>query len=623
MANAWHQPFDPVPITKITNWEYALGDRGLSSVFDGSNDWKPDGRTLLWDDDLYIVWFRTVWTVPTEYAGKTLVLSIEARATREVWVDGEPLDPTGVIATDAVAGREYRIVIRGDRGRRPGTILRSEVRSFPRGYERWLSTRRTVLALAASHKEFAAEVALWNRFLAARPDARYVDAVLSALAPVLSASSFSDDAIEAALRNLSTLRGTLTDDAPFVATPYLQFPKPDGITIRFESLFDRTSELHLTHLDGAEHVFRNESPTRFHRFVLDGLAADTEYEYSVAAGNVTAGPFRFRTAPTDSVSDGREITIAMWGDSHYGPTILEAMLERISEAKPDLIVTAGDMIGDGINEYEWVDHYFTPLRGVSPHVPTHFPVGNHDQGSWMKDPEYRGRNPYLDARFDPVGTEPGSSPYAYSFMFAGVYIVCVDPLHGDQGAASGLSKGTPQYEWLRRDLEKHADARWKLLFVHEPPYCETWEGNYYDGEEPLRQDIVPMLEEFGVDLVVSGHAHTYERGLPHPPYDPETGEGNTVAYLITGGGGALLDNRKNREWPQIDIPPHRVQPTDDIKRNDHGEYYRYHYCIAKISATKLETTAYWVRTDGTIIDVLDTFTLRKGVPRRANPEHAE
>ena len=96
-----------------------------------------------------------------------------------------------------------------------------------------------------------------------------------------------------------------------------------------------------------------------------------------------------------------------------------------------------------------------------------------------------------------------------------------------------------------------------------------------------------------------------------------------MAYLITGGGGALLDNRKNREWSQIDIPPHRVQPTDDIKRNDHGEYYRYHFCIAKISATKLETTAYWVRTDGTIVDVLDTFTLRKGVPKRANPEHAE
>ena len=122
MASAWHQPFDPVPITKITDWEYAPGDREPSLVFDDSKDWKPEGRTLLWDDDLCIVWFRTVWTVPREYAGKTLVLSIEARATREVWVDGEPLDPTGVIAIDAVAGRDYRIAIRGDRGRRSSRV---------------------------------------------------------------------------------------------------------------------------------------------------------------------------------------------------------------------------------------------------------------------------------------------------------------------------------------------------------------------------------------------------------------------------------------------------------------------------------------------------------------------
>jgi hypothetical protein len=330
---------------------------------------------------------------------------------------------------------------------------------------------------------------------------------------------------------------------------------------------------------------------------------------------VTTEPTTFRTAP----SEPRPITVAVWGDSHYGSPIFEGILRRVADAKPDLVIAAGDMVGDGINEMEWIDDFLHPLRCLRGSVAVHFAVGNHDHGCWR----YFGRedNPHMDVRFDPVGTTWGEFLYAYSFDYAGVHFVFVDPLYGrrQDSVSCGLVKGAPQYEWLRADLRSSRSARWTLLFVHEPPYCETWEGGYYDGEPELREHLVPLMEEFGVDLCVSGHAHTYERGLPHPPYDPATGEGNTVAYLITGGGGSGLDNRKYHEWPQIDIPPHRIVPNENFLLNDHGEYYRYHFCTIRIDEHRLECTAHWVRTDGTIVDTLDSFILRKGVPKRSDP----
>lgn len=761
MTRPFVQSPDPVPCVELREWQartVAQDAHDLDSltVWTADDGWQPDGRTLIWDDETTIVWFRQRWTVPRQWAGKALMLSVEVRNGQRVYVDGQPAGGWHVLTASAERGRTYRLAIRGDRGRRPGMIMRSQICAYPAGHERWIEAQRRAAGLVqgrglvldewhcqresdganlaapsidhsqwpirrlgeqwkeanscywfrmgitvpdridgfgtagrplrltamfnrrgsiwvdgeqraeyarglgdavvtdraqpgtehvlairvptnwtgwlrdtrlvpqaladaiAAQKDLLEELGRWDRFLRARPDPRFREAVLAALAPVDSAvgdTAALVPAISEAVRSLRRLQEDLADEAPFVALPYLQLPRSDAMTIRTESLFGRSARLRLVRPDGSVTTHLHDEVTRFHRFVLTGLQPDTEYRYTVSAGNATTEEMTFTTAP----SVRRSITLAVLGDSHYGPTIFEGILDRIAEAKPDLAFVAGDLVGDGVNEMEWIDHYLHPLRRLRGSLPVHVAVGNHDHGSWgLLDRE---DNPHLDARFDPSGDTWGSFPYAYSFDYAGVHFVFIDPLYGkrETGVPYGLLSGTPQYEWLRADLEGSRSARWTILFVHEPPFCETWEGGYYDGEPPLREHVVPLMEELGVDLCISGHAHTYERGLPHPPYDSATGEGNTVAYLITGGGGATLDNRKYREWPQIDIPPHRVVPNENFLLNDHGEFYRYHFCTISIDDHRLECTAHWVRTDGTIVDVLDTFILRKGVPMRSDP----
>ena len=374
-----------------------------------------------------------------------------------------------------------------------------------------------------AHLRLTRELAVWRRFLAVRPESRFVDVLLRALAPLTTSPKSGSDLAEAISESLAALeacRDRFRDDAPFVAVPYTQMPAPDGIVVRAESLFDRPATLTLTGPGGAVSEHHHSEATRYHRFVLAGLQPDTEYDCRVSAGDVECPAISFRTAPEGF----RPFTAVVWGDSHYGPEVLEGIAKHVAELRPDLLLIPGDVVGDGYYEWEFIDHLLHPIRYAKGVAPLHFAVGNHDHGSWGQHGITRSE--YLEARFEPTGEAEGQNPYCYSLRYAGCWFGFIDPYHGRVNrSADGLNAGRPQYEWLKADLESVRDARWKLIFVHEPPFCETWEGGYYDGEPDLREHLVPLMEEHGVDVCVSGHAHTYERGIPHPPYDPETGEG--------------------------------------------------------------------------------------------------
>src|SRR4029453_2797895 len=65
--------------------------------------------------------------------------------------------------------------------------------------------------------------------------------------------------------------------------------------------------------------------------------------------------------------------------------------------------------------------------------------------------------------------------------------------------------------WLNDDLAA-TTQEWIIAFWHHPPYTKGSHDS--DAESQLiqmRQNIVPILESYGVDLVLSGHSHSYER----------------------------------------------------------------------------------------------------------------
>jgi hypothetical protein len=103
-------------------------------------------------------------------------------------------------------------------------------------------------------------------------------------------------------------------------------------------------------------------------------------------------------------------------------------------------------------------------------------------------------------------------------------------------------------------LAAHQDAvDWRIVFFHRPIWSSGAHGSN-EEDVPRASAMVPVLENYGVDLVLNGHDHDYERfhpskgGYTQPreinplPHDNGTrGEADGVIYIVTGGAGALVN----------------------------------------------------------------------------------
>jgi predicted MPP superfamily phosphohydrolase len=84
-----------------------------------------------------------------------------------------------------------------------------------------------------------------------------------------------------------------------------------------------------------------------------------------------------------------------------------------------------------------------------------------------------------------------------------------------------------QVEWLESELAKDTSA-WKVCFFHHPPYSS---GSTHGSDKQLRQVVEPIFVRYGVNVVLSGHDHFYER------IKPQKG----IYYFVSGAGGKLRE----------------------------------------------------------------------------------
>lgn len=81
-----------------------------------------------------------------------------------------------------------------------------------------------------------------------------------------------------------------------------------------------------------------------------------------------------------------------------------------------------------------------------------------------------------------------------------------------------------QRAWLDATLDS-ITTQWTIVMMHHPPFSAGWHGNHPGAQTHL----VPLFEEYGVDLVFSGHDHDYQRSAPI----------NGVVYIVTGAAAKL------------------------------------------------------------------------------------
>ncbi len=137
-------------------------------------------------------------------------------------------------------------------------------------------------------------------------------------------------------------------------------------------------------------------------------------------------------------------------------------------------------------------------------------LGNHDAGSANSPIQF---GVYYDiftlpAQAQAGGAMSGTEAY-YSFDYANIHVVCLDSSDSDW-AKNGL-----MLRWLKADLEANQQD-WLVAYCHHPPYTKGSHNSDQDRDSEarmrlIRENVLPLLEQHGLDLMLAGHSHAYER----------------------------------------------------------------------------------------------------------------
>lgn len=332
--------------------------------------------------------------------------------------------------------------------------------------------------------------------------------------------------------------------------PMIQMPSSDALSIIWTARapFDDGSAT-LIDPDGAE---LTQSVTRSSdRYVatFSNLTPGTPYTYTIAnrgilsSRAVTSGPHKIRITPTRDDS----IRFLAFGDSGIGSNTQIKLAGVMADTKPELVVHTGDLIYPAGAEKDFAPNFYEPYRRL---IATTFfmpSLGNHDVATDKGAPLLR---QFILPENGPTGIEAERN---YWFDFGPARFVALDTnmdAHG--GAISHDQMKNSIANWLR-DVLTDCDAHWRIVYFHHPFY--TGSAHSAEGSAFVKEAFLDVFEASGVDLVLCGHNHLYERTAPLLK-DKIVEPGNGIVYITTGAGGA-------RRYPEGDNPPDYIVKFDD------------------------------------------------------------
>lgn len=308
-----------------------------------------------------------------------------------------------------------------------------------------------------------------------------------------------------------------TNSVVLTRGPYLQRSTTDSVIVRWQTNGVTDSRVRFGSAPGnLTSVADNAAVTTDHEVLVTGLTADTTYYYSIGSSTETlvgddADHF-FHTHPTGA----QPTRIWVIGDSGTADAnaaaVRDAYLTFAAGQPTDVWLMLGDNAYNNgtLAEYEAAvfDMYPTVLRQTTV-WPT---LGNHD-GVSADSPSESGV--YYELFTLPRAAEAGGWPSGteayYSFDYGNIHFVCLD------SHDTNRSVGGAMMTWLQSDLAD-TTQEWIIAFWHHPPYTKGSHNSDNSGDSggrlrDMREIALPILEAGGVDLVLCGHSHSYERSF--------------------------------------------------------------------------------------------------------------
>jgi hypothetical protein len=274
--------------------------------------------------------------------------------------------------------------------------------------------------------------------------------------------------------------------------PYLQALGATSVVIAFRTVNAMSAQVDYgTTLDyGAT---ASSPATTHHAVTLAGLQPGERYLYRVRAGDEILAGGAESFFDTDAGRGDPEMAFFVTGDVGEPGGDQATTAARVLQTAPraEIGLLCGDIVYPDGESAGYDPYLMRPWSRLLRNVAVWPALGNHD---WHVDPEIHFRSEWI---------LPGNEHW-FSFDRGPVHFIALDTRDGE------IYDRAAQTAWLRADLAAHRDAIWTVVYYHHPGYTCTYKG-YNDA---VIAQFHPIFDEFGVDVVFTGHAHTYERLYP-------------------------------------------------------------------------------------------------------------
>ncbi len=366
--------------------------------------------------------------------------------------------------------------------------------------------------------------------------------------------------------------------------------------------------------------------TTEHEILVTGLSPSQKYFYQISNSSLglstPSDSIFFKTAPV--VGTVGKYSFWVIGDAGTGNNNQRATrngFTTYNQTKDvDGWIWLGDNAYDGGFDSEYQSNVFSnnTYEELLKKIVVWPAPGNHDYNNHIP---FSPAPAYYDIFTLPAsgecgGLASGTEKY-YSYNYGNIHFVVMDSFDEDRDATA------PMASWLSADLASNT-LPWIIAYWHHPPYTKGSHDSdnpiFIDGElVDMRENILPILENYGVDLVLNGHSHSYERSklidghygysssfnashikdgstgncIDDCPYVKKTLSGSAhkgTVYAVVGCSGKL--SSVDSGWP------HPVMINSE--ENELGSL------VIDIEDNRLD--AKYIKTDGTIYD---QFTIIK------------
>lgn len=419
--------------------------------------------------------------------------------------------------------------------------------------------------------------------------------------------------------------------------PYLQKSTPNSIKIIWRTATSTIGQVRYgTDPNNLNLLTPTTASMVEHNVSISGLNADTKYYYSIETNSTilerTSDNYFITNPAVGSERKTRIWAMGCFGSGKYPQRqVQERFLEYGRNKHTDLFLQMGDLAYWNANELDFQANYFQPYQNyrVMKQTPIYPSIGNHEYGVVGFDyTNITGLTYYnifdLFTNAEAGGVASNVERY-YSFNYGNIHVISIDPYGKEAGSNLRVyENGSIQRQWLVNDLATNTQ-KWVIVMVHTPPYSK---GKHDSDSEPemigVRQNLVPLFEQYNVDLVLSAHSHDYERsklikghyGI-ESSYNPGTHEVSTssgkydgtanscfynkqtstggIVYAVVGSGGRL-ETGVQTSWPHDAM-------AAGYNLSHQGSY------LIEVESNRMDIS--WVSIDGEPNVVKDKFTVMK------------